>query len=112
MSSILQDTKRPLMIPDGYSDFDADIMLHINAAFATLSQVGVPLPDGFVVTDDSAEWENVSSNTELMSLIKQYIYLKVRVGFDPPTSSFVLSSFEELAKELTSRISYMVDPAQ
>lgn len=109
MDSILKSIKKLLGITEEYTHFDPDIIMHINSAFFTLNQLGVGPDSPFVISGVEDEWSDFNSNTDLES-VKSYIYLKVRVLFDPPTNSSLLSSIQENIKELEWRLNVQVDP--
>lgn len=104
--SILKSVKKVLGIDENYEDFDQDVMMTINSAIHTLYQIGYDNAKNFIVTSHEDEWEDLFEDEDdgLTSLIKSYIYTKVRMLFDPPTSSFVLTSLENQNKELEWRI--------
>lgn len=110
MENILNSVKNVLGIADDYTHFDSQILLHINSAFTILNQLGVGPVNGFVV-DQNSKWENFFTNKELQQeLVKSYIYIKVRLLFDPPTSSFLLDSLQKQANEYEWRLNVLVDP--
>jgi hypothetical protein len=107
MSSILNDTKKILGIEADYTAFDVDITMHINGVFSTLNQLGIGPEFGFEILDDTAQWEDflgVDPDMRLNS-IKTYIYLRVRLLFDPPTTSYLITSMQDQIRELEWRIS-------
>ena len=106
--SILLSVKKALGLTDDYIYFDRDIIMHINSVFTVLNQLGVGPEAGFFIEDSSASWSDYGEMTRL-EFIKSYMYLKVRLLFDPPTSSFVLSSMETMARELEWRINVMAE---
>lgn len=103
MDSILTSIKKLLGIHEEYTNFDEDIIVHINTAFATLNQLGVGPSDGFMIEDATAEWTDYITECNL-TMVKTYIHLKVRLVFDPPTSSAVIESIERTIDELEWRI--------
>ena len=109
MESILDTIKKLLGIQAEYTNFDKDIITHINTAFATLNQLGVGPKDGFLIYDDAAVWDDYITSCNL-SMIKSYIYLKVRTLFDPPTSSVLMDSMTRSIAELEWRIFLEGDP--
>lgn len=114
MESILTSTKKLLGIAEEYEHFDPDIIMHINTAFTTLNQLGVGPPEGFMIEDDSAEWTDFLTEDELtkMQAVKQYIYLSVRLVFDPPTVSAVIESINRRIVELEWRLNVSVESTQ
>lgn len=102
-NSILQSTKKTLGLAEDYTAFDQDIIMHINSVFSTLLMLGVGPETGFVIEDETDTWEEFTTDVRLNS-VKSYMYLKVRLLFDPPSTSFVLSALQEQIKELEWRM--------
>lgn len=102
--SILQDVKKWIGITREYEVFDSDILMSINAAFFTLHQLGVGPRGGFVVEDGTEDWPDFTDDKITISAVKQYIQLKVRNAFDPPTSSYVLNANQSKIDELEWRL--------
>ena len=103
MESILDTVKKLLGIQAEYTNFDEDIIVHINTAFATLNQLGVGPAEGFYVDDKTVFWDEYITTVN-MQMIKSYIYLKVRILFDPPTSSVLMDSMNRSIAELEWRL--------
>jgi hypothetical protein len=104
MDSILTSIKKMLGIEETVTQFDTDIIININSVFMILTQLGVGPEEGFIITDDSADWEDFLGDVVTQEAVKTYIYLKVRLIFDPPSSGFVLDSTERLLKEFEWRL--------
>lgn len=104
MESILNSIKKLLGIEPDYKQFDQDIIMHINTAFMILHQLGVGPNEGFSIVDDTQTWDTYMSKSDNIESVKTYIYLKVRLIFDPPTNSFLVSSIENLVKEIEWRL--------
>ena len=104
MDSILVSIKKLLGIAADYTHFDPDIIMHINSAFSVLTQLGVGPPEGFRIEDDVKTWNDFISDTIRLDAVKSYVYLKVGLMFDPPTSSAVLSAKERQISELEWRL--------
>lgn len=104
MDSILVSIKKLLGIAADYTHFDPDIIMHINSAFSVLTQLGVGPPEGFRIEDDVKTWNDFISDTIRLDAVKSYVYLKVSLMFDPPTSSAVLSAKERQISELEWRL--------
>ena len=110
MSSILDTTKKMLGIESDYTAFDVDIIAFINAALLSLNQIGVGPNDGFVVEDSSASYEDfVGDDPYLIGAVKQYIYLQVRMAFDPPTNSFVMEALQRSSDEYIWRMRVQIE---
>lgn len=90
--------------------FDTDLKVHINAALFRLYQLGIGTAP-YEVVDETNTWDDfLGEDYEKLSLIKQYVYYFVRNAFDPPATSFVLSSINDKIKELEWEINIEVDP--
>lgn len=109
MSSILNDVKHKIGPSEAYDYFDRDIIDAINTAFGILTQLGVGPSEGFKIEDSSTEWSDFVTDTVIADLVSTYVYIKVRLVFDPPNSSFVLSSLKEQAQELEQRINMEIN---
>lgn len=108
--SILTSIKKLLGLNADDKSFDTDIIIHINTALATLNQLGVGKKAGFAISDESATWKSLfGDNLTLIGFIKNYVYLKVRLVFDPPTNSFAVESIKQSISEYEWRINSAVD---
>jgi len=103
-ASILISTKKVVGLAEDYTHFDLDIITHINTAFFVLNQLGVGPPDGFVVEDETAVWEDFIVPSVDLSAVRTYIYLKVGLLFDPPQIGFLLTAKEKQIEELEYRL--------
>lgn len=111
MDSILTSVKKMIGIIEEDEHFDVDIIMHINSVFAILNQLGAGPQEGFTIQDKTDTWSSYISNDKILETIKSYMYLKVRLIFDPPTSSVVADSMNKMINELEYRISVHVDPS-
>lgn len=109
MDSILTSVKKMLGIAEDYEHFDTDIIMHINTVFSILLQLGVGPTSGFSITDSSAVWTDFITDSRL-EMVKTYVYMKVRLMFDPPQSSALIESINNQIKELEWRLNVAVDP--
>lgn len=103
-NSILADLKHYVGTVSTYDVFDADITMNANSAFFTLHQLGAGPPKVFVLTSSEQTWNDFSKDPSLIAAVKQYVYLKVKSVFDPPSTSFVIQSNEKVIEELEWRI--------
>lgn len=108
--SILLSVKKHVGIADDDTGFDDDLIDHINTVFGVLTQLGAGPKEGYAISDYSDAWTDYLQDNVLLNMVKTYMYLKVRMIFDTPTSGSMNSAHEQLIAELESRISYMVDP--
>ena len=109
MDSILTSIKKLLGIAEEYTQFDEDIIMHINTVFLNLTQLGVGPEEGFVIEDDVASWEDFINDNAQLQAVKTYVYLKVKLLFDPPLSSSVIESMNRMIAELEWRLNVAVD---
>ena len=104
MDSILDSTKKILGLDPEYDVFDVDIITHINSVFFTLNQLGVGPAEGFMITDNTTPWTWFSEGPSNLNAVKTYVYLRVRLLFDPPQTSFAISAMEKQIQELEWRL--------
>ena len=104
MDSILTSIKKLLGIDEDYEHFDHDIIMHINSVFMTLTQLGVGPKEGFSITDKTTTWNDFLGTSTNLEAVRSFIYLKVRLLFDPPTASAVLESMNRQANEYEWRL--------
>jgi hypothetical protein len=107
--SILDTTKKLLGFESDYTAFDLDIITHINAVFFTLSQLGVGPSTGFLITDKETNWADFIGEDNI-NAVKSYMFMRVRLMFDPPTTSFHLESLKKMAEEIEWRLLVQTDP--
>jgi hypothetical protein len=110
--SILTSTKKILGIAEDYTAFDMDVMTHINSAFSTLNQLGIGPANGFFIEDATATWSDFLLDDPRLNNVRTYIYLKVRIVFDPPGTSFHLNAIQEQLKELEWRLNVYREETQ
>lgn len=102
--SILDSVKKALGIAPEYDAFDSDLILHTNSIFAVLNQIGVGPEDGFMIEDNKATWVDFIGPYKHLNHVKTYVYIRVRLLFDPPQSSHAATSLKEQADELEWRM--------
>lgn len=102
--SILTSTKKILGIPEDYTAFDPDVIMFINSALGTLNQLGIGPEEGFTITDAAPTWEDFLGTDKRLESAKQYVFLKVRVVFDPPDTGWLAESFAKQIEELGWRL--------
>lgn len=104
MDSILTSVKKMLGIEEEYKHFDTDILMHINSAFSILTQIGVGPDSGFMITDENVNWSDFIKEEAKLNLVKSYMFLKVKLLFDPPMSTAVLECYKAQISEYESRL--------
>lgn len=105
---ILTDIKTLLGLGfESESAFDTDILLHINSVFSNLHSMGIG-PDGGFTVSATSKWDEFFTNDEVriktLANIKSYVYIKVRLLFDPPANSKISDSLFNAAKEFEYRL--------
>lgn len=103
MESILISIKKMLGMSENYEAFDSDLIMHINSVFMILNQLGVGPEECYSIQDRSDIWTDFIEESKV-ELVKSYIYLKVRLLFDPPTSSAVIDSINRMISEFEWRL--------
>ena len=93
-----------LGIDEEYDCFDTDIILHINSVFMILTQMGVGPSEGFTISDKTTTWYEFLQDTKKLESVRSYVYLKVKLLFDPPLSSAVMDATNRLISELEWRL--------
>jgi hypothetical protein len=109
MESILTSIKKLLGISEEYDHFDPDIIMHINSTFMTLNQLGVGPAEGFSIEDETSTWSDFISDNIKLEAVKSYIHLKVKLLFDPPSSSAVIEAISKSINELEWRLNVIVE---
>lgn len=107
--SILESIKSYLGIPAEDDVFDVEIIMAINSAFMTLSQLGVGLDQPFVISDSLSTWSDFTEDVDQLPMIKPYVCLQTRLFFDPPTSNTLMSAMQDKCKEYEWRLNVSVD---
>lgn len=103
MDSILLSVKKLLGIDAEYTVFDPDIIIHINTAFAVLNQLGVGPVEGFMIESENEVWDEYIMDFNF-TMAKTFVFLKVKLAFDPPSSTALLESMNRQLNELTWRL--------
>lgn len=134
--SILTSVKKIVGVTELDTSFDPDIIMHTNTVFSVLNQLGIGPVAGFMIEDSGPTWDDflkvrqvevdgsdVYTDQQLqeadkrLNMVKTYLYLRVRLMFDPPQTSFVIESMNKQIQELEVRMSIVregdswVDPA-
>lgn len=109
--SILTSIKKLLGIAEDYTHFDTDIMIHINSIFMVLMQLGVGPKDGYFIVDKDDVWTDFMPDCALLNTVKSYMYLRVKLLFDPPVGSGI-ESMNRIISEYEWRLNVAVDPGK
>ena len=109
MTGILDVVRKLVGAGDVAGPFDVDLLIHINSVLSTLRQIGVGPTTGFIA-DENSEWTDFIGDSLKLELIKTYVYMKVKLIFDPPLSSAAVDAMKRQADEYEWRILVEVDP--
>lgn len=112
MESVLTSIKKTLGIVEEYTHFDADLIMHINSVLSILNQIGVGPSEGFSIEDKEDAWTDFIPQSPKLEFVKSYVYMKVKLLFDPPISSAAIDSINRLISELEWRILVATDPVK
>lgn len=104
-SSILDDTKKAVGVSVDDTSFDTDIIMHINAVLTVLNQIGIGPPEGLMISDSSTTWYDLIGDDARLNSVMTYVYIRVRMFFDPPQTAHLIAAFENQYKELEYRLS-------
>ena len=109
-NSILDSTKKILGMSPEFTAFDLDIVTHINSVLSDLEQIGVGPAGGLAIEDDTSEWGDLLGSDPRLNRVKSYVFLRVRLLFDPPATSFAIASLEKQAEQMEWRLQIASDP--
>ena len=110
MENILDSIKKLLGIDEMDLNFDQELIMHINSVFMVLNQLGVGPVGGFKISSNEEVWTDFVGTRLDLESVKSYIYLKVRLLFDPPQNSFLVGSIEKQIEEQEWRLQVQVEP--
>ena len=108
-NSILMSVKNLLNVEYDDPAFDTQIGMAINGVFMTLHQIGIGPDEGFAITEANTTWSDFSNDTTLIETVKMYVFMKVRMIFDPPASSIVADAFNSQINELEWRLNVQAE---
>ena len=107
--SILTSVKTALGILPGATEFDDELIIHINSVLGILTQEGLGPAEGYAIESDQETYEDfLGTNKMQLSLAKLFVPLKVRLAFDPPMNSGTTEALTKRAEELEYRL-YMTE---
>ena len=111
MESILNSIKKILGIAEEKEYLDSHINININSKCTNLTQLGCQQENIFSIDDESEKWEDFLPEERMLHSVKSYMFMKVKLMFDPPLSSAVIECTKEQIKELEWRLQVAVDSA-
>jgi len=110
--SILKNVKKTLNLPADYEAFDEDVLMHINTVLSTLNQIGVGPVLGFMIEDAGQTWSAFIGSDPRLNHVKTYVYLRVRLLFDPPSTGYHVKAMQEQIQELEYRLNVQREDTQ
>lgn len=111
-TSILNSVKKLLQLSADDVSFDPDVILHINSALSTLTQLGIGPKEGFQIEGIEENWADFFGVNPTLNTVKTYIYLKVRLAFDPPQAAAHLEAIKQQIAEAEFRLNIAVEYAE
>lgn len=109
--SILKSIKRLLGIGIEYDDFDSELIMHINSVFMILTQLGLGPETGFRIKDSEDTWTSFLEDRVDLESIKSYMYMRVRLMFDPPQMGYLVDSITKQCTEFEWRLNVQIESA-
>lgn len=107
--SVLNSIKKLHGISEDDTSFDTDLIIHINSTLMALNQIGLGPVEGFFIEDSTTTWLEFVENRFIAEAVASYVYVKVRLVFDPPASPTVVDALRSSAKENEWRIAEWVE---
>lgn len=107
--SIVESIKEALGLAKDYNPFDPELIMHINSVLGDLHQLGVGPEPGFEVTGPDETWNHFLGGDKRLNMVKSYVYLSVRMLWDPPSVGYVLTSIEKKLEKMEWRITTAQD---
>lgn len=104
MDSILDSVKKLLGISEEYEQFDQDVIMHVNSVFVVLNQLGIGPSTPFSISSNAETWSDFFGSDVDNAMVRSYVYLRVRMLFDPPTIGSVVEACNKQIDELTWRL--------
>ena len=110
MENSILNTIKSMLLGSGMdvTDFDTDLIVLINSTLSNMIQLGVS-DKQFRITGPSETWDQLITNENILASVKEYIYIRAKLLFDPPTSSIVMEAYKEILKEDEWRITDELD---
>ncbi|NLB49911.1 MAG: hypothetical protein GX807_03845 [Erysipelotrichia bacterium] len=111
-NSILNSMKQMLGIDLTNTAFDSELIVNINSIFFTLTQLGLNNGTSFSITDASATWPTFLSSRDDLDSVKSYMYLRLRLLFDIPSTSFIIEAMKRQIEEFEWRLNVQAEQEQ
>lgn len=103
-TSILESVKKNLGLAQSDDSFDQDVLMHINSVFSDLNQLGIGPIGGFEIEGPEETWDSYLGGDPNLNSVKSYVYLRVRLLFDPPGTSYLITAMQEQVQKAEWRL--------
>lgn len=104
ISSILTSVKKNLGYEEDDESYDPDLIMYINSTLSTLQQIGIGPELGYRIEDKTATWVSFLGTDPRLNFTQSYVYMKVKLMFDPPLTSFAIKAIEDICLGLEVRL--------
>ena len=104
LDSVLSSTKQMLGINVEDDSFDVNVIMAINTALTILFDLGLTEVEDQIIIDDDMTWDDLLGGRTDIEYVKTYVYQKVKMIFDPPTSTAAIDAMQRSISELEWRI--------
>lgn len=108
--SILNSVKEMLGISIDDTSFDKELLMHTNGALMVMTQLGIGPVEGFSIESDKETWSEFFNDRKNLNLVQTDVFLRVKLIFDPPTNSFLVTSINHQIEEYDYRIEAWHNP--
>ena len=108
--SILKTIRKKIGLTIDDESFDEDLLVEINSCCSYLYQLGIDNFSNFIVSGTEEQWNDLGLNEAVLSAVKKYMWIRVRLAFDPPSNSFLVENLKQEMREAEWRINVFVDP--
>lgn len=109
IESVLLSVKHQLGVGDDDNAFDEDLINCINMALNTLTQLGLEPKEGIRIFDENDTWDDVIGDDLRLETIKTYIFMKVKMAFDPPQSGGLIDVYKSQIAEMEWRLNVTLE---
>lgn len=109
--SVLDSVKKMLGVDLVDDSFDMELIIFINDVFSKLNQLAVGPTTTYVIDDRLDKWTDFLLDRADLNMVKTYMYLQVRIAFDPPTNPSLLENMMKRIQEYEWRLNVQAEQA-
>ena len=102
--SVLDSVKKMLGVDLVDDSFDMELIIFINDVFSKLNQLAVGPTTTYVIDDRLDKWTDFLLDRADLNMVRTYMYLQVRITFDPPTNPSLLENMMKRIQEYEWRL--------